>query len=89
MMKLLQRILHSPGVRQFGIPLAVAITLFKAFQRNGLTWSVLTTSGLWTSLGSSLVVIGIIGGLAFEWLVAKMGFPMPTESPDDDRDHAA
>jgi hypothetical protein len=88
-MNLIRRIWHSPGVRQIGVPTAVAITLLKAFQEDGLTWTVLVTRRFWSNLGVSSMLTGILGGLFVEWFVAKIGMPMRTDANDQDRDHTA
>jgi hypothetical protein len=88
-MNLLHRVIYSPGVRQVGIPTAVAITLFRAFQAHGVTWSILATRSFWLGLAETLLISGILGGLFFEWFVAKLGYPMAPASSDEHHDHPA
>jgi hypothetical protein len=68
-----RRIVTSPGVRQFGVPAAVMTTIWQAGSERGLHWATFVSWNFGRRLLIALIVTGVLGGLAFEWLTKKMG----------------
>jgi hypothetical protein len=72
----LWRIIRSPGVVWWGIPTALLSTYWRVKRETGWSWGIVTSGGFWVDLVIVLLFTGVFGGLAFEWTMRKIGFPL-------------
>ena len=75
----LRRLLRSPGVRQFGLPAAVATAILSAGSERGLHWTTFFSLHFAVQLLLNVLIIGLGGGFCYQWLLAKAGFPLERE----------
>ena len=68
-----RRIVSSPGVRQWGVPVAVMTSIWQAGSEHGLHWSTFLNRDFGLRLLIALLITGVLGGLAFEWMMKKFG----------------
>ena len=76
---MVHRIVTSPGVRQWGMPVAVMTTIWQAGSERGLHWATFASWNFGRQLLIALIVTGVLGGLAFEWIMKKVG-KWPTDT---------
>jgi len=68
------RITTSKGVRHLGLPVAVTTTILQAGKEQGLHWRTFLSVTFGVRLLVALLIIGVFGGLLFEWMMDK-AFP--------------
>ena len=68
-----RRVVSSPGVRQWGVPVAVMTTIWQAGSKRGLHWATFVSRDFALRLLIALLITGVLGGLAFEWMMKKWG----------------
>ena len=82
---------NSPlaGGRLVGHSYRACYNLFRVRRETGWSWAIVTSAGFWLELVSSLLITGVLGGVAFEWTMTKAGFPPSPGFTRDDHDPTA
>ena len=69
------RVATSWGVIWWGIPVSIITTFARVRRQGPLSWSVFQNPEFWITFAITLIITGVCGGLFFEWMMMKAGFP--------------
>ena len=83
------RVLGSPGVVWWGIPAALLSTYLRVRRETGWSWEVVGTGRFWANLAVTLLITGVLGGLAFGWAMGRAGFRLRRPFARGDHDRTA
>ena len=82
------RVVTSWGVIWWGIPVSITTTFARVRREGPLSWSTLQAPEFWISFLITLIITGVFGGLLFEWVMGKAGFPR-RRRPGGDGNHSS
>jgi hypothetical protein len=67
----IRRVATSPGVRYWGLPVAVTGTIAQVLYDDGLHWTTFLSARFAIRLVVAIIVVGVYGGRLFEWGMVK------------------